>query len=108
MFARWGRLVVRARWVVVAAGVILVVAGATWGAGGFGALASGGFLDTNTPSGHVRAQLTAAFGAQDSDGIVLYTSPTMSATDPAFRSAVTSALDRASSRPEVATIVSYY
>src|SRR5690348_2166386 len=108
MFARWGRLVVSARWAVVVAGAVLVVAGATWGSGVFGALASGGFLDTHTPSAHVRAQLTAAFGAQDSDAIVLYSSPTLSATDPGFRAAVTSALDKARSRSEVASIVSYY
>src|SRR5215470_17168647 len=108
MFARWGRLVVRARWAVVVAGAVLVVAGATWGTGVFGALASGGFLDTNTPSAHVRAQVTAAFGAQDSDAIVLYSSPTLSATDPAFRAAVTGALERARARPEVASIVSAF
>src|SRR5215467_1244336 len=104
MFARWGRLVVRARWAMVVAGAVLVVAGATWGTGVFGALASGGFLDTKTPSAHVRAQLTGAFGVQDSDALVLYSSPTLQATDPAFQSAVTGALDRAQQRVEVTSI----
>src|SRR5262249_24345755 len=99
MFARWGGFVVRARWAMV------VVAGATWGAGVFGSLASGGFHDQNTPSGKARAQVTALFGAQDPDVFVLYQSTTASVTDPAFRSAVTGALAAAQDRPEVSSIV---
>ena len=108
MFARWGALVVRARWAMVVAALVVVGIGATWGAGVFGSLASGGFLDQNTPSGKARAQVTAAFGAQDPDIFVLYSSTTESVTDPAFRNAVTGALTAARARPEVSSVVSYY
>ena len=30
MFERWGRFVARARWAVLAAGLALVIVGATW------------------------------------------------------------------------------
>ncbi len=81
MFGRWGAFVVRARWVVIAAAVALVIVGATWGAGVFGHLASGGFLDQNSPSAQVRNQINAAFGPQDADIFVLYTAKAGAITD---------------------------
>jgi RND superfamily putative drug exporter len=107
MFARWGGFVVRARWAIMAGAVALVAIGATWGAGVFGHLASGGFLDTTTKSGQARAQIDAAFGPQDADILVLYRS-TMPVTDPAVRGPVAAALAAARARPEVANVVDYY
>jgi len=93
---------------MMAAAVALVVLGATWGAGVFGALTSGGFVDDSSKSAQVRARITQAFGPQDADVLVIYSSPTESATDPAFQSAVTAALTKVRSEPEVASVVSYY
>lgn len=108
MFARWGAFVVRARWAVMIGAVALVVLGTTWGAGVFGSLSTGGFLDPNTESAQTRARINAAFGPQDADILVLYGSPTASVSQPSFRGAVTSTLAAARNRPEVAGIVDWY
>src|SRR5215469_7197719 len=108
MFTRWGRFVVRARWVILVAGAILVVAGVVWGAGVFGHLSGGGFNDPNSESAAVRAQATQAFGPQEPDVLALYSSPTQTVTDPDFRDSVTAALDRVKALPGVASVASYY
>src|SRR5258707_538903 len=89
MFAKLGAFVVRARWSMIAAAVAVFIIGATWGAGVFSHLASGGFLDPDSSSAKVRGQLEATFGPQDADLFVLYTAPA-AVTDPAVQSAITS------------------
>jgi uncharacterized membrane protein YdfJ with MMPL/SSD domain len=108
VFERWGGFVVRARWVVIACALALVVIGATWGSGVFGHLSASGFLDRNSASAKVRTQVDTLFGPQDVDILVLYTSRTVEVTDPAFRAPVTAALAEARSRPQIATIIDYY
>jgi trehalose monomycolate/heme transporter len=108
MFERWGHLVVRGRWWVMAGAMALVILGATWGTGVFSSLTSGGFVDNASNSGKVRAQIVREFGSQDPDVLVIYSSPTLSVNDSAFRDAVTNALTRAHARAEVAGIESYY
>jgi RND superfamily putative drug exporter len=73
MLVRWGYLLVRARWSVLALTVVLVGFGATWGAGVFGVLSGGGFDDPSSPSAKVRHQLIGALGPQDTDILVLCT-----------------------------------
>ena len=108
MFAWWGRLVVRLRWAVLAAAAVLVVVGVTWGFGVFDALSSGGFEDRDSPSSRAQQRIEQELGRQDVDVLVLYSSPTATVDDPAFRDAVTAALDGVRGRPEVASVVSYY
>src|SRR5438045_7998290 len=108
MFARWGQIVVRARWLVLAGGLALVVVGVTWGTGVFGSLSAGGFTDRQTMSSQVRNQITRELGTQDSDIVALYSSPDRTVDDPAFRAAVTGALSRVAHRSEVSTVVSFY
>ncbi len=108
MFARWGLAMVRARWAVLAAALLVVVLGATWGAGVFGALSTGGFNDANSESAKVRAQIIAELGPQDADVIALYSSATATVDDPGFRTAVTAALARVAARPEVAGVLNWY
>ncbi|OLB76222.1 MAG: hypothetical protein AUI14_19415 [Actinobacteria bacterium 13_2_20CM_2_71_6] len=108
MFARWGQFVGKARWFVLAAGLALTVFGATWGTGVFGSLSAGGFNDPNTRANQVRQQITRELGDQDSDVLVLYSDPSRTADDPAFRTAVTGALSRIEHRPEVTSVVSWY
>jgi RND superfamily putative drug exporter len=108
MFARLGRFVVTARWAVLAAAAVLVVVGATWGTGVFGALSSGGFADPGSTSAKVRQQLVERLGPQDADVLVLYSSPTRTVDDPAFRTAVLGALTKVEQRPEVAQVTSWY
>ncbi|MEV4760425.1 MMPL family transporter [Micromonospora sp. NPDC049559] len=108
MFAWWGRRVVRLRWAVLAAGALLVVLGATWGTGVFGALTGGGFDDPGSESSRTQARITAELGDQDADLLVLYSSPTATADQPAFRDPVTATLARVRDRPEVAGVTDWY
>src|SRR5689334_21039657 len=104
MFAWWGRVVVRARWIVLALGLVLVLVGATWGAGVFGAVSSGGFSDPHTRSNQVRDQITRELGPQNTDVIALYSSPDRTVDDPAFQAAVTTALGRVANHPGVSSV----
>ncbi len=108
MFARWGRFVVRARWAVLTAATLLAVVGIVWGTGVFGRLSGGGFNDPDSESATVRGQLVQTFGPRDPDILALYSSPTATVTDPSFKAAVTAAVDRLRTRPEVTSIASYY
>ncbi len=108
MFQRWGRVVVRVRWAVLAAALGLVVVGATWGLGVFDAVGSGGFYDRNNESARTRAEITQRLGAQESDVIALYSSPTLTVDDPAFRAPVEQALARVAADPAVATVLTWY
>jgi trehalose monomycolate/heme transporter len=85
MFESLGRLMFRRRrWVLAAAGVFVVVA-AVWGTGVFGSLAGGGFEDPDSDSARAAQQAKQAFGRHAADVVVLYSSPTLTVDDPAFR-----------------------
>src|SRR5262249_58354690 len=56
----------------------------------------------------VRNQIVQRLGTQDADIIALYSSPTATVDDPAFRAAVSGALDRVRARAEVDQVRSYY
>jgi trehalose monomycolate/heme transporter len=108
MFAAWGRLVVRGRWVVLAAAVGLEALGVLWGSGVFGQLTGGGFDDPASESSRARARAIAEIGVRDVDVIVLYSSATTTVTDPAFRDAVAATLATVRGRPEVADVTSWF
>jgi RND superfamily putative drug exporter len=108
MFAWWGKAVVRARWVVLAAGLATVVLGVLWGTGVFGAMVGGGFNDPASESSKAAERVVAEVGRQDVDLLVLYSSDTATVDDPAFRSAVAGTLATVRQRAEVARVVSYY
>jgi RND superfamily putative drug exporter len=75
MFAWWGRVVVRLRWLVLAVAAGVLVLGATWGGGVFGDLISGGFDDPSSPSSKAHRAITEQLGRQDVDVIALYSVP---------------------------------
>jgi len=106
MFGWWGRAVVKVRWWVVAAAFALVVTGAPWGAGVFGALTGGGYDDPDSESNRAAAAV-AALGRRQPDLVVLWSSDTLTVQDPAFRSAVAEAVRAIRSRPEVRSVTSY-
>ncbi|MEV0713060.1 MMPL family transporter [Asanoa sp. NPDC050611] len=108
MFAWWGRAVVRFRWLVLAAAAVLVVLGAAWGSGVFGALTGGGFDDPGSESTQFRERTIAELGNQDVDVLVLYSSGTAAVDDPAFRDPVTATLAKVRALPEVASVTSFY
>jgi RND superfamily putative drug exporter len=93
MFERWGRTVYRRRRLVLAIAAIGVVGFAVWGTGVFGALQSAGGFTAPGSQSQQEANLAAKiFGRDAGDVVVLYSSSTMRAADPAFRSAVTGTL----------------
>ncbi len=107
MVAWWGRAVVRLRWWVLAAGLALVVAGGTWGAGVFGALTGGGYADPGSEAIRAHARIAAEVGQRDPDLIVLWTSDAATVDDPAVRSAVGTVVGGLRQRPEVVAVTSY-
>lgn len=108
MFAWWGRAVVRWRWAVLAAGLVVVLVGGLWGLGVFGQLTGGGFEDPASESTKARDRVTAEIGDQDVDILVLYTSPDATVDQPALRDPVTAALSAIRAHPDVAAVTSWY
>jgi uncharacterized membrane protein YdfJ with MMPL/SSD domain len=108
MFAWWGRTVVRARWLVIAAGIALALVGGLWGTGVFGAVSSGGFDDPHSESARAAGRIVAELGRQDVDVLVLYSSADRTVDQAGFRDAVTGTLTALRQRPEVSQVVSYY
>ena len=106
MFAWWGRAVVRLRWSVLAAAVVLAVVGATWGAGVFGSLTGGGYADPDSEANRAYTRIAAELGRQDPDLIVLWSSDTATVDDPAFRDAVTAAVAGIRGLPQVQDVTS--
>ncbi|MEV5689900.1 MMPL family transporter [Micromonospora globbae] len=108
MFGWWGRAVVRLRWAVLAAAVLLAAVGATWGAGVFGQLTGGGFDDPASESSRAYARISDELGPQGADLIVLWSSDTATADQPAFRDPVTATVSRLRERPEVTSVTTWY
>ena len=107
MVGWWGGAVVRLRWWVLAAGLVLVLAGATWGAGVFGSLSGGGYDDPDSESNRAAAGIAAQLGQRDPDLLVLWSSDTATVADPAFRAAVTRAVGAIREQADVAQVAAY-
>jgi RND superfamily putative drug exporter len=92
MFERWGRWVHRRRrWVLAAAGALLVFAG-VWGTGVFGALsASGGFETPGSESTKATQIAERDLGRDAADVVILYQGET-TVDDPSYRTSVERAL----------------
>jgi len=91
---RWGQLVARRRWVVLAAAALTAVLAGVWGAGVFGVLSDGGFEDPDSESARADQQIAETFGRVDADVLVLYTATSGSAADsPAVERTVTDVVD---------------
>lgn len=96
MFDRWGRFVYRRRWVVLFLSAILLglsvagilTGGTLTGNGGFGASLAAGQADKL-----VTQQIQPTQAASGSSLELIFSSDTLTATDPAFRSAVEQAID---------------
>ncbi|MEV4813913.1 MMPL family transporter [Micromonospora avicenniae] len=108
MFGWWGRAVVRGRWVVLAAAVLLATVGATWGTRVFGQLTGGGFEDPASESSRAYERIVDELGPQGADVIVLWSSDDTTADQPAFRDPVTATVARLRERPEVSRVTTWY
>ena len=94
MFEAWGRALYTRRRLTLGIALVLVAFAAVWGTGVFGKLSSGNsFTPPASQSQREADQASQAFGRNDADVVVLYRSATRTVGDPAYRQAVTAALD---------------
>jgi putative drug exporter of the RND superfamily len=105
LFTAWGHFVYRFRWAVLAVSVAMLIASAFIAIQG-GKLESGGFIET-AESGRgsklVQKELPNA-----TTFTLIFSSDTLSATDPAFRTAVDKAIAPLRSDPRVTSIITPY
>jgi trehalose monomycolate/heme transporter len=102
------RAVVRFRWLILCVAVLVVVVGATWGRGVFGALTTGGFDDPDSESARASQRIATSLGQRDVDLIVLCSSDAATVDAPAFRRPVIELVAALRQRPEVAQVLDYY
>ena len=107
MVERWGRVLVRRSWLVVAAGLVVLLAAGAFGAGVYGSLSQGGFEDPGSESQRELAAERAHFGNRNVDIVAIYSDRRLEATDPAFRDEVRRTLDRIP-KSVVSSVVTYY
>ncbi len=88
MVHRWSEVIVRRARLVVVLGMLGTVLAAVYGMGVFGALSHGGFDDPATESARELERERAVFGNRTVDVIAIYRSPTLTVSDPAFRTEV--------------------
>jgi len=94
MFEAWGRALYTRRRLALGIALVLVAVAAVWGTGVFGKLSSGdSFTPPASQSQREADQASRVFGRNDADVVVLYRSATMTVGDPAYRQAVTAALN---------------
>ncbi len=108
MLTRLGGTFYRARWTVLTIALLLVAAAAIYGFGVFGSLKTGGFVDPVSESSKAQDVLNSKFPNSSSDVVILMSSTTLHATDPAFSDAATQLLTTLKARSEVTAITSYY
>ncbi|WP_033436315.1 MMPL family transporter [Saccharothrix sp. NRRL B-16314] len=72
MFAKWGSLAYRRRWVVLVATVALAVVGGIWGLGVFDRLGQGGYEAPDSEAARANQVAQDAFGRQGGDVLVVY------------------------------------
>jgi len=95
MFDRWGRIVYRRRWLVLAVAGAAVIVAAVWGTGVFARLQSaGGFTAPGSQSQRAASLATHTFGRDSADVVVVYSARrgTPSVTTPAAKRAIGSTL----------------
>src|SRR5487761_82923 len=114
MFARWGRFVYRFRWATLIASVLLLglsivailTGGALAGNGGFGADLPAG-KTAQLINQQIHPQTTQAVSSGSSFTLI-FSSTTLSATDPTFQSAIEAAVAPLSSDARVTTVRTPY
>jgi RND superfamily putative drug exporter len=108
IFETWGRTIYRRRRLVLVIAVLFAVLGGVWGTSIFARVqTAGGFDAPNSQSQREASLATAAFGRDAGDVVVLYSSKTLTAASPAFRSAVTGTL-AALPQSKVASYATYW
>ncbi len=112
MFARWGRLVYRRRWVFLAvSGVLLALSAAGILTGG--TLVGNGGFGASLPAGQAEKLITdetrpQSAGTTGSQITLIFSSPTLLATSAEFRAALEAALRPLQSDPRVTSVTTPY
>lgn len=109
MFAFWGSAVVRLRWLVLTAAVLFLAFAGIWGTTVFGRMSGDSSLDDPaSESQRINDRITAQFGQLRTDLVGLYTSDTLTVTDPQYRAAVQAAATRVTNSRDVSSVLTYY
>jgi trehalose monomycolate/heme transporter len=108
MLARLGGILHRTRWVVLCVAMVVTVAAATYGFGVFGALKGTTIVDPTSESAHAQTLLASQLSKGSTDIVILLSSSTARATDPAFEQAATQLVQKLQALPQVASVTSYY
>ncbi|WP_033438926.1 MMPL family transporter [Saccharothrix sp. NRRL B-16314] len=109
MFAWWGTVMNRMRWVVLVATAGFVAFAGVWGMGVFDRLADDGSLnDPNSESQRVISRVTEEVGRQNVHLIALYSSDEFTTDDPRFRDAVEDAVAELRANSAVEMVTSFY
>ena len=102
MFTAWGHFVYRFRWSVLVLSALLLI-GSGYIASQGGKLESGGFIETAESGRATKILESEIHGAGGSTMTFIFTSPTLTWNDPAFRKAVEDAIAPLRSDPRVDT-----
>jgi uncharacterized membrane protein YdfJ with MMPL/SSD domain len=109
MFAWWGTVASRFRWLILILAIVFLGVAGGWGTTVFSRLAGTSSLDDpKSQSQVINQRVIDEFGRQSTDIIALYSSPTMTVTDPQFRSAVTDVVSKVRGLPKVDRVTDYY
>ena len=101
--ARWGRMVVRRRWTVLALSAAVMIIGGVWGTGLFASLSAASFTDPSAESSVAADVLAADVPRTAADAVVVYSAPPgsgLTVDSPAFEASVA---DVAQQLPSAAT-----
>jgi len=90
----WGGFLGRRARAVLIGGLVLVAAAAVYGLGVFGSLSNGGYDDPASESARSLIAEHKTFTSHDADIVVIYSSPSLKVSDPAFRLAVSNVISR--------------
>lgn len=93
MFARLGQLTHRRRWWVLGAAAVLTVVAGALGPAVSESVRGGGFEDPSAESTRAAAIADEAFGRTDGDVVVLWSNDALTVEDPAFEQQVTTMVD---------------
>ena len=108
LFGALARLAFRRRWAILLVGLIILVIGATYGTGVFGALRGGGLTDPASESSREAARVDEKFPDSRISLILLLHSPTETVDQPGFMAAARQTLALVRRDPATQAITSYY
>ena len=109
MFAWWGTIVSRLRWLILVLTIAFAAFAGIWGTGVFDKLQGDSSLNNPASESQVINQrVIDELGRQSVDLIALYSSDTLTVSDQQFRDPVTAVVAKLHTYPSVAKVISYY